>query len=166
MAPLPRIRLKYSPPFTKVGVDYKSKFQVKMIIRARTSHPCYMVIFTCLITRAVHTELVLSNEAENFLLALHRMMSIRGTPSHLYSDNELYFEKAHKELYETIAINNEIIKIKCYFCKLKAKEVVCLASGQKKMVDLSWSLCSLLEHFFNRPSSCQGCCFFAFCSHC
>ena len=91
MAPLPIIRLKYSPPFTKVVVDYTAKFQVKMTVRARTSHPCYMVIFTCLITRAVHTELVLSNEAEDFLLALRRMM---GVPSHLYSDNSLYFKKA------------------------------------------------------------------------
>ena len=110
MAPLPTIRLKYSPPFTKVGVDYTAKFQVKMTIRARNTHPCYMVIFTCLITRAVHTELVLSNEAEDFLLALRRMMSVRGVPVHLYSDNGLYFKKADKELKETVAINNEIIK--------------------------------------------------------
>ena len=114
MAPLPIIRLKYSPSFTKVGVDYAAKIQVKMIIRARTSHPCYMVIFTCLITRAVHTELVLSNEAEAFLLALRRMMSVRGTPSHLYTDNELYFKKADKELKETIALNNEIIMDAAY----------------------------------------------------
>ena len=40
MAPLPTIRLKYSPPFTKVGVDYTAKFQVKMTIRARNTHPC------------------------------------------------------------------------------------------------------------------------------
>ena len=100
MAPLPIVRLKYSPPFTKVGVDYTAKFQIKMTMRARNSQPCYMVIFTCLITRAVHTELVLSNEAEDFLLALRRMMSIRGVPAHLYSDNGLYFKKADKELKE------------------------------------------------------------------
>ena len=110
LAPLPLIRLKYCPPFSKVGVDYMAKFKVKMTIGARNTHPCYMVIFTCLITRAVHTELVLSCEAENFLLALRRMMSVRGIPTHLYSDNGLYFKKAGQELKETIDINNEIIK--------------------------------------------------------
>ena len=45
MAPLPKIRLKFAPPFSKVGVDYTAKFQVKMTQRAKVTHPCYIVYF-------------------------------------------------------------------------------------------------------------------------
>ena len=54
-------------------------------------------------------ELVLSNEAEQFLQALQRMMATRGTPTHMYSDNAMYFKKADKLLCETIEENNQIL---------------------------------------------------------
>ena len=54
--------------------------------------------------------MVLSDEAEGFLMALKRMISARGHPQHMYSDNAKYFQRADKEIAETIDKNNEIIK--------------------------------------------------------
>ena len=110
MAPLPAVRVNYAPPFSKVGVDYTAKFNVKMTARAKVEHPCYIVLFTCLVTRAVHLELVLSNETEQFLQALTRMMATRGTPTHIYSDNAAYFKRAEKLLKETVEENNKVLK--------------------------------------------------------
>ena len=110
MAPLPAVRVHYSPPFTKVGVDYTAKFPVKMTERAKVTHPCYIALFTCLVTRAVHVELVLSNETEQFLQALRRMMSTRGTPTHIYSDNAKCFKRADKLIVETVELNNQVLK--------------------------------------------------------
>ena len=110
MAPLPAVRVHYSPPFSKVGVDYTADFPIKMSRYAKVPQKCYIVLFTCLITRAVHLELVLSNETENFLQALKRMMATRGTPVHMYSDNAQYFKKADKFLRETISENNKTLE--------------------------------------------------------
>ena len=58
----------------------------------------------------VHLEIVLSDEAEGFLMALKRMISDRWHPHHMYSDNTKYFQRADKEIAETVDKNNEIIK--------------------------------------------------------
>ena len=110
MAPLPANRVNFEPPFSRVGVDYTAKFSIKSTYRGSTPYPCYLVIFTCFVTRAVHLEIVLSDEAEGFLMALKRMISARGHPQHMYSDNAKYFIRADKEIAETIDKNNEIIK--------------------------------------------------------
>ena len=110
MAPLPKSRVCFEPPFSRVGVDYTAKFDIKATIRGAKVQPCYAVIFTCFVTRAIHVELVLSNEAEGFLMALKRMVSARGMPSHIFSDNASYFKRAEKELVETLEANNAVLK--------------------------------------------------------
>ena len=43
-------------------------------------------------------------------MAFKRMMSVRGHPHHMFSDNAAYFKRADKELAETIERNNEVLK--------------------------------------------------------
>ena len=43
-------------------------------------------------------------------MALKRMISALGHPQHMYSDNAKYFQRAEKEIAETVDKNNEIIK--------------------------------------------------------
>ena len=109
MAPLPRSRVSFEPPFSRVGVDYTGKFMIKATLRGAAAQPCY-VIFTCFVTRAIHLELVLSNEPEGFLMALKRMVSVRGMPRHIFSDNAGYFKRGEEELIETLERNNETIR--------------------------------------------------------
>ena len=45
-----------------------------------------MVVFTCFVTRAVHLEIVLSDEVEGFLMALKQMISARGRPQLIEPD--------------------------------------------------------------------------------
>ena len=106
MAPLPRDRVEPEPPFSRVGVDYTGELAIKATYKAKTPIPAYLVIFTCLVTRAVHIEIVLSNHTEEFLMAFKRMVNTRGMPCKVYSDNALTFKRAEKEILETVEANN------------------------------------------------------------
>ena len=110
MSPLPANRVNFEPPFSRVGVDFTSKFHIKSTYQGSTSYPCYLVVSTCFVTRAVHLEMVLSDETEGYLMALKRMISARRHPQHIYSNNAKYFQRADKEIAETVDKNNEIIK--------------------------------------------------------
>ncbi len=52
---------------------------------------CYVCLFTCAVTRAVHLELVTDLSARSFLLAFRRFAARRGPISVMYSDNSQTF---------------------------------------------------------------------------
>ena len=79
-------------PLLLVGVDYFGPFAVK---RFRKTEKRYCCLFTCLVTRAVHIEVAHTLEADSFIMALRRMMSRRGKPQMIYSDNGTNFVGAN-----------------------------------------------------------------------
>ena len=100
MADLPVERLaNQSPPFTNIGVDYVGPFYVTL---RRTTEKSWGFLFTCLTTRAVHVEIVPSMDASSFVMVLERLVSRRGTPVIIWSDNGTTFVVAEKELRENI----------------------------------------------------------------
>lgn len=54
-APLPKHRIRESPPFEVIGVAFAGPLYVKQQGSMRKS---YVALFTCAVTRAVHLELV------------------------------------------------------------------------------------------------------------
>ncbi|GFT48824.1 integrase catalytic domain-containing protein [Trichonephila clavipes] len=52
---------------------------------------CWIVLFTCVIYRAVHLELITSLSTDSFILAFRRFIARRGRPTTIYSDNEKNF---------------------------------------------------------------------------
>ena len=59
-------------------------------------------MFTCLVTRAVHLELAYALETDSFMNAFTRMVSRRGTPSYIISDNGTNFVSGERELRELV----------------------------------------------------------------
>ncbi|XP_018376013.1 PREDICTED: uncharacterized protein LOC108769493 [Trachymyrmex cornetzi] len=115
MADLPEARVntvKYV--FKKCGVDYARPFYYKEGQRKTAkSVKCYMALFVCLSTRAVHIELAADLSAETHLNVLKRFISRRGRPIELYSDNGLNFVGANHELNELYKLfKDESIKQK------------------------------------------------------
>ncbi|XP_066592940.1 uncharacterized protein [Prorops nasuta] len=99
MGSLPTARVNRSHPFEHTGIDYAGPFLVKLHQgRNSKSVKCYIAVFVCMATRAIHLELVSKYDTDAFLAALARFTSRRGKPAVIYSDNGLNFQGANKEL--------------------------------------------------------------------
>ena len=102
MAPLPTHRLAFSmKAFTNIAVDYGGPFYTKYG-RGKSRHKRYLCLFTCLETRAVHLEMAYSLDTSSFMNAFFRMVSRRGRPEKVVSDNGTNFVGANKELKELV----------------------------------------------------------------
>lgn len=102
MAPLPKSRLQCPlRAFERVGVDYGGPYLTKQG-RGKTRAKRYLCLFTCLSTRAVHLEMAYSMDTDSFINAFTRMVSRRGTPKYIISDNGTNFVGAERELRELV----------------------------------------------------------------
>ncbi|KAI2646060.1 Transposon Tf2-9 polyprotein [Labeo rohita] len=101
MADLPLSRLTCdSPPFTCVGTDYFGPVEVK---RGRSLVKRYGVLFTCLVSRAIHLELAFSLEINSCIMALRRFICRRGQVQEIISDNGTNYVGAERELRDCLA---------------------------------------------------------------
>ena len=96
MANLPAERLAESPAFTYTGLDVFGHFLVHDGVSTRSTKATkkvWAVIFTCMVSRAVHIEMIPSMDTSAMRNALQRFVSMRGTCSYFISDNgsKLYF---------------------------------------------------------------------------
>ncbi|XP_073986068.1 uncharacterized protein [Rhodnius prolixus] len=108
MGQLPEGRASASPPFTTTGIDYAGPFHVKIAsLRSAKVLQCYLAIFICFSTKAIHLELVTDLTTQAFLAALNRFIARRGVPSHIWSDNGTNFVGATRKLKEISALLND-----------------------------------------------------------
>ena len=112
MAPLPSIRLAMSlRAFERVAVDYGGQF-ISIQGREKRRQKQYLCLLTCLATRAVHLEMAFALDTDSFLNSFYRMVSRRGKPEEVVSDNGGNFVAADKELQDLVKrlAQNRIIK--------------------------------------------------------
>ena len=76
---------------------------------------CYGLLFTCLMMRAIHIELAGDLSTDDFLLALQRFISCRGTVKIIRSDNGTNFVGANNEM-KTCSKQLDQVKIKNLMC--------------------------------------------------
>jgi len=101
MADLPPSRITASKPFRQCGVDYAGPFTTRLPRgRTRVYTKSYLALFVCLVTKAVHLEVVSDLSTEAFLATLRRFVSRRGYPSIIMSDNGTNFVGANNTLRE------------------------------------------------------------------
>ncbi|XP_029173240.1 uncharacterized protein LOC114942104 [Nylanderia fulva] len=104
MGDLPSPRVNPSSPFAHTGVDYAGPFLVTPFVgRGQKTRKNYIALFICLVTKAIHVELVEDYSSAGFLAAFRRFVSRRGLPSKLYSDNGTNFHGADKELNDAFS---------------------------------------------------------------
>jgi hypothetical protein len=78
MAPIPTYRVTpFHPPFSNVGLDYFGPMHVPV---KRSTEKRYGVLYTCLATRAVHLELVNTQDTDSCLMAWRRFVALRSSP--------------------------------------------------------------------------------------
>ncbi|XP_055612492.1 uncharacterized protein LOC129759094 [Uranotaenia lowii] len=114
MGDLPKSRVTETNPFTRTGVDYAGPFLLKQG-RMRSPIKCYVSVFVCMSTKAIHLELVGSLSTESFLGAFHRFVGRRGNVSEMYSDHGTNFQGAKRQLAEL----DELFKSQMFECKLE-----------------------------------------------
>ena len=102
MSSLPIERLKPSPPFQNVGLDFFGPFPIKGEVQKRVRGKAYGLLFVCDSSRAVHTEVVQNFSTEAFMQALRRYACIRGWPRNIHSDNGTQLVAASKELKKVV----------------------------------------------------------------
>ena len=99
MSDLPRHRFDATRPFRCAGLDLFGPLQVR---RFRKTEKRWVLLITCLSTRALHLELVGSLDTDSFLMGLRRFFGRRGKPSVIYSDNGTNIVAGEKELRSLI----------------------------------------------------------------
>jgi hypothetical protein len=82
-------------PLTEAEAPIEQEFEEETEINHRK---CYVCLFTCAVTRAVHLELVTDLSARSFLLAFRRFAARRGPVSVMYSDNAQTFRCVERHL--------------------------------------------------------------------
>nr|XP_021326620.1 uncharacterized protein LOC110438467 [Danio rerio] len=86
MGDLPLERTQPAAPFEFTAVDLFGPYHVKDDVKKRVLLKVWGVVFCCMSSRAIHTELVNSQSTEGFLLAFQRFAEIRGYPRKIFSD--------------------------------------------------------------------------------
>ena len=111
MAPLPSFRfptVETDFPFSNSGVDIFGLFYIEDSRGVIVEN--YGLIFTCMVTRAVHLETCTDLNTDTFLNAFGRFCSRRCQPQLLYSDNGKTFVGASEEVKKTVnALDNDRI---------------------------------------------------------
>ena len=88
-AQLPEFRTTPGRPFEVTGVDFAGPLIYK--VTKKEDGKCYIIIFTCATSRAVHLELAKSQTAEEFQAKLNAFITRKTRPRRIISDNATTF---------------------------------------------------------------------------
>ena len=86
MAPQKQIRLEIVPAFTHIMIDFAGPMWAYDEIKRRVSRKIYLLIISCLNTRAINTVVARDMTTDTFMLALRQHIAVRGPPKTVYSD--------------------------------------------------------------------------------
>ncbi|XP_023248122.1 uncharacterized protein LOC111643960 [Copidosoma floridanum] len=119
MADLPAARVTPSPAFLRTGVDYAGPFPVRLAKhRGKGTFKGYVAVFICMVTRAVHLEVVEDYTADSFIAAFLRFTSRRGQCSNLCSDRGTNFVGADREMSKMLMDRHKNVSFADALCTL------------------------------------------------
>ena len=100
MADLPAERLTPTPPFSYLGLDVFGPWEIcARRTRGGLAHAKrWAVLFTCMVVRAIHIEVIESMDTSSFINALRRFLALRGPTIQFRSDCGSNFIGARSEL--------------------------------------------------------------------
>lgn len=104
MPDLPTERVRLSLLFAFVGLDYFGP----LFVGNGTKEKRWVCLFTCLTIRAIHLEVVKDLSAEECLLAIRRLVAVRGLPILIVSDNASQFKLTSDVLTSDYCIKNDL----------------------------------------------------------
>lgn len=103
MGDLPTARVTPAKPFNSVGTDFCGPFPVKIFnLKAIRHVNVYICIFICMVTKAMHLEVVNDLTTDAFIASLTRFVSRRGLCNHIFSDCGTNFVGADAALKKVV----------------------------------------------------------------
>lgn len=100
MSDLPPERSQRANPFAYTTLDLFGPFEIKDAVKKRTGKKVWGIVFCCMVSRAVHADLVDDQSSESFLQAYSRFVALRGHRTRLWSDRGTNFVGAKPALRE------------------------------------------------------------------
>ena len=82
---LPKERTEGSVPFKYISVDFAGL--IKYLSKSKREMKAYIVLYACCLTRAVYLEILSNLSVEVFIRSIKRLISRRGRPEKIFSDN-------------------------------------------------------------------------------
>lgn len=99
MSELPKDRVQRNRAFLITGVDYAGPIDIAKKYKRKTNlRKCWIAMFVCLVTRAIHIDVVTDLTSAAFIACFERFISRRGHCNKLYSDNGTTFRGANHEI--------------------------------------------------------------------
>ncbi|GFW94000.1 integrase catalytic domain-containing protein [Trichonephila clavipes] len=99
MGDLPESRVCPSSVFQRTGIDFAGPFLIRSSKgRGNRNTKCYICVFVCLATKAVHLEVVSDLTSKAFIACLKRFVARRGKPSEVFCDQGTNFYGASRDL--------------------------------------------------------------------
>lgn len=103
MGDLPLPRVTPARAFLSTGIDYTGPFSSKILnLKSIRLIKVYLCIFVCMVTKAVHIEVVQDLTTDSFIAALTRFVARRGLCTDIYSDCGTNFVGANAALRQII----------------------------------------------------------------
>lgn len=118
MADLLPPQVQPNRPFSFTGVDFAGFFEVKLSTKRNAGvTKCYIALFVCLTTKAIHLELAHDLSTQAFISVLNRFISRRGIPNEMFSDRGTNFIGTANELpqlwYQETSPESQLIQQAC-----------------------------------------------------
>ena len=107
---LPSFRVEQTEPFQFTGVDYMGLLYIRGNDSSKIKK-CYIALFTCMVTRAVHLEVAIDGTSEAFARAFRRFVAYQTIPQIIFSDrgsNFVGFQPMLNELMKTSHMEQEM----------------------------------------------------------
>ncbi|XP_077480924.1 uncharacterized protein LOC144092035 [Stigmatopora argus] len=108
MSDLPSERTTPARPFQYATVDLFGPYEVKDEVKKRSGLKVWGLVFCCMASRALHTDVVNDLSSEGFLLAYKRFAALRGHPRKIWSDPGKNFVGARPALKELHAFRRKL----------------------------------------------------------
>ena len=114
MSDLPEHRLWRTPPFLHCGIDVFGPFKVSHGKKTRNNagtRKVWVLILTCMYSRAVHLEMLESMDAASFRMLMTRFEAVRGECNYLRSDCGSNFMAVRNDRNDCEQLTPELFKL-------------------------------------------------------
>lgn len=128
MGDLPPERTEAAAPFEFTTLDLFGPYEVRDEVRKRVRLKVWGIVFCCMASRAMHTDVVSDQSTEGFLMSYQRFTALRGHPRRLWSDPGSNFIGAKPSLTELYR----------FLDKLQKSELV--GEAAKNGTEWSWKI--------------------------